>query len=67
MVDRGIFIEKNHGLRVFNFGDYDPSYDDVHNFIENIEFIKESGKEYILLAPSYMICNIDYKNLIKII
>lgn len=56
---------KKHGLRVFNFGDYDPSYDDVHNFIENIEFIKESGKEYILLAPSYMICNIDYKNLIK--
>ena len=37
----------------------------MHNFIENIEFIKESGKEYILLAPSYMICNIDYKNLIK--
>ncbi|MGG7325727.1 glucose-1-phosphate adenylyltransferase subunit GlgD [Clostridium baratii] len=56
---------KKNGLRVFNFGDYDPSYDDVHNFIENIEFIKESGKEYILLAPSYMICNIDYKNLIK--
>ena len=56
---------KKDGLRVFNFGDYDPYYDDVHNFIENIEFIKNSRKEYVLLAPSYMICNIDYNELIK--
>ena len=51
---------KRDGLRVFNFGDYHPSVDDVHNFSENIEFIEHSRKEYVLIAPSYMICNIDY-------
>ncbi|MEG1004616.1 MAG: glucose-1-phosphate adenylyltransferase subunit GlgD [Clostridium sp.] len=56
---------KKDGLRVFNFSDHDPIYDDVHNFAENIEFIKSSRKEYILLAPSYMVCNIDYNSLIK--
>ncbi|MBP1890887.1 glucose-1-phosphate adenylyltransferase [Clostridium moniliforme] len=56
---------KKDGLRVFNFGNYDPFYDDVHNFADNIEFIKNSRKEYVLISPSYMICNIDYKELIK--
>ena len=56
---------KKDGLRVFNFGNDDLSYDDVHNFAENIEFLKYSNKEYVLLAPSYMICNINYKEVIK--
>lgn len=56
---------KKHGLRVFNFGDRDPQYDDVHNFAENIEFIKQSRKEYVLLSSSNMICNIDYSKAIK--
>lgn len=56
---------KKDGLRVFNFGDNDPLYDDVHNFADNIEFIKQSRKEYVLIAPSYMICNIDYNDVIK--
>ncbi|MDU5108031.1 glucose-1-phosphate adenylyltransferase subunit GlgD [Clostridium sp.] len=56
---------KNDGLRVFNFGDYHPSIDDVHNFSENIEFIEKSRKEYILIAPSYMICNIDYNDALR--
>lgn len=56
---------KKDGLRVFNFGNYEPEYDDVHNFADNIEFIKNSRREYILLAPSYMVCNIDYNDLIK--
>lgn len=55
---------KKDGLRVFNFSDDDPVYDDVHNFADNIEFIKSSRREYVLLAPSYMICNIDYNDLI---
>ena len=56
---------KKDGLKVFNFGEEDPQYGDVKNFLENIEFIKYSRKEYVLLSPSHMICNIDYTNLIK--
>lgn len=56
---------KKDGLRVFNFSEYDPSYEDVHTFAENIEFLKFSRKEYVLLAPSYMICNIDYEKIVN--
>lgn len=51
---------KKDGLRVFNFGNDDLVYDDVHNFSDNIEFLKYSRRDYVLLSPSYMICNIDY-------
>lgn len=54
---------KRDGLRIFNFGEYDPTYDDVHNFIENIEFIRNGRKDYVLISPSYMICNIDYNKI----
>ena len=56
---------KKHGLSVFNFGDKDPLNEDVHNFEENMEFIKKSNKEYVLIAPSYMVCNINYNELIN--
>ena len=56
---------KKDGLRVFNFSDYNPNVDDIHNFYENIEFIEQSKKEYILISPSYMICNIDYSEVIR--
>ncbi len=56
---------KKDGLRVFNFADEEPYYDDVHNFLENIDFFEMARKDYVLLAPSYMICNIDYKEIIK--
>lgn len=55
---------KQGGLKVFNFGDIEPFYEDVNNFSENIEFLKKSNCEYILLASSYMICNIDYSKAI---
>lgn len=56
---------KKDGLKVFNFGDEDPSYDDVHNFADNIEFVKYSKRKYVLLAPSYMVCNINFNELLK--
>ena len=56
---------KKDGLKVFNYSDYNPVYDDIHSFIENIEFIKFSRKEYIIIAPSYMICNINYKEALE--
>ncbi|WP_160680238.1 glucose-1-phosphate adenylyltransferase subunit GlgD [Clostridium sp. C8-1-8] len=54
---------KRNGLRVFNFGDDDPIYDDVHNFADNLEFFKYSKQEYVILAPSYMICNINFREI----
>lgn len=56
---------KKDGLKFFNFGNEDPSYDDVHCFLENLDCIKLSKKEYVLLAPSYMIANIDFREFIK--
>ena len=56
---------KKDGLRVFNFGDNHPNIDDVHNFADNITYIEKSRKEYVLISPSYMICNIDYEEVVK--
>lgn len=55
---------KRDGLKVFNFGYGDLDFEDVHNFSDNIEFIKYSRKKYVMLAPSYMICNIDYNKVL---
>lgn len=56
---------KKDGLKVFNFGNDEPVYDDVHNFADNIQFLTHSKREYVLLAPSYMICNIDYNEVVE--
>ncbi|WP_244834001.1 glucose-1-phosphate adenylyltransferase subunit GlgD [Clostridium sp. BJN0001] len=56
---------KKDGLRVFNFNKEDLVFDDVHNFADNIEFLKRSRREYVLLASSYMICNIDYNEVME--
>lgn len=56
---------KNEGLRVFNFGDNEPNVDDIHNFADNIKFIEKSRKDYVIISPSYMICNIDYSKVMK--
>lgn len=57
-------LHRKNGLKVFNFSDEDLVFDDVHSFAENLEYIKNSKKEYVLLAPSYMICNIDYNKVL---
>lgn len=38
---------------------------DIYNILCNIDYIKKSEEEYILVAPSYMICNIDYSEALK--
>lgn len=50
---------KRDGLRFFNFGQSAPVDDDVHMFANNLDFIKYSKEEYVIVAPSYMICNIN--------
>ena len=34
---------------------------DLQNIFSNIDYIEKSKQEYVLISPSYMICNIDYK------
>jgi len=56
---------KRDGLRLFNFGYNDLAFEDVRNFAENIEFIKKCKKDYVIMTPSYMICNIDYNKVLE--
>ncbi len=48
------------GIRVFNFSTLEPRVDDVYSFANNIEYFERSAQEYLLLTSSYMICNIDF-------
>ncbi|MBV4419606.1 glucose-1-phosphate adenylyltransferase subunit GlgD [Clostridium tyrobutyricum] len=56
---------KIDGLRVFNFTEEDPSFDDVHNFSKNITYFKRSKEDYVIIASSYMLCNIDLNQAMK--
>ena len=37
---------------------------DIYNILANIDYIERCEEEYILIAPSYMIGNIDYTEMI---
>lgn len=58
-------LHRRNGLKVFNFSNEDPAYDDVHAFADNLEVLKHSKNKYVILSPSYMLCNIDYNEVIK--
>lgn len=51
---------KRYGLRIFNFGKEEPRHNDVKNFAENLDYFNISNQKYLILAPSYMIYNIDF-------
>jgi len=38
---------------------------EMKSFRENIEYIKKSTQKYVVISPSYMICNINYKEVIS--
>ena len=38
---------------------------DIYNILCNIDYIKKSEEEYILVSPSYMVCNMDYTEALK--
>ena len=38
---------------------------DVYSILANIDYIEKSTEEYILIAPAYMLCSMDYKEAIK--
>ncbi|MEG1409204.1 MAG: glucose-1-phosphate adenylyltransferase subunit GlgD [Terrisporobacter sp.] len=38
---------------------------DIYNIFSNIDYIEKSKQEYVLIAPSNMICNMDYKKVLS--
>jgi len=38
---------------------------EMKSFRDNIEYIKKSTQKYVVISPSYMICNINYKEVIN--
>ncbi|WP_446898089.1 glucose-1-phosphate adenylyltransferase subunit GlgD [Clostridium sp. LBM24168] len=56
---------KIEGLRVFNFTDRNPNFDDIYNFSKNMSYFRKSKEEYVIIAPSYMVCNIDLEKAMK--
>jgi glucose-1-phosphate adenylyltransferase len=56
---------KREGLFVFNFGNGNPSLEDVEMFRNNIDYLHLSKEKHIILSSSYMICNIDYEEAVK--
>ncbi|MBC2578733.1 glucose-1-phosphate adenylyltransferase subunit GlgD [Clostridium sp. DJ247] len=56
---------KTNALRFFNFTITDPYIDDITNFANNIEYLYRATQKYVIFAPSYMICNIDFREILK--
>ncbi|WP_373599860.1 glucose-1-phosphate adenylyltransferase subunit GlgD [Paraclostridium bifermentans] len=58
---------KNDGLFVFSPENtkkniyHTVKRGDLKNIFSNIDYIEKSKQKYVLVSPSYMICNIDYK------
>ena len=38
---------------------------DVNAYLENIDFIRRVHEEYVIIAPSYVICKVDYQDLLQ--
>lgn len=51
---------KRDGMFIFNFGNGNPSLEDVEMFRNNIDYLQISRQKNVILASSYMLCNIDY-------
>jgi len=56
---------RTEGIRVFNFSTLEPRIDDVFSFANNIEYFERSAQDYLLLTSSYMICNIDFNDVLN--
>ncbi len=54
----GLFIFSPENTK--NRSRYPHKTGDIYGILANIDYIEKSDEEYVLIAPSYMICNIDY-------
>ncbi len=55
----GLFIFSPENTNHRSKYPYKPG--DIHGILSNIDYIEKCQQEYVLIAPSYMICNIDYR------
>ena len=53
------------GLFVFNFGVANSYLSDIDMIRSNIEYLYQSKESNVILAPSYMLCNIDLAEAVK--
>jgi glucose-1-phosphate adenylyltransferase len=38
---------------------------DIYNIFSNIDYIEKSRQKYVLISPSYMVCNMNYKDILE--
>lgn len=50
---------KVNGLFIFNFGFSNSHLNDIDMIRNNIEYFYQSKQKYIIIAPSYIVCNMD--------
>ena len=56
---------KINGLFLFNFTSDRAQVSDIDVLSDNIEYIYRTKQEYVIISPSYMLCNIDYNEAAK--
>lgn len=56
---------KLKGLFIFNFGIKNSYLNDIEMLENNLEYLYRSQQEYVLLASSDMVCNINFENAAK--
>ncbi len=60
---------KRDGLYVFHpetdFGDNIRRTGDLENFRNHLDYLKYSNQDFVILSRSYMICNIDYRKVVR--
>lgn len=50
---------KVNGLFIFNFGFSNSHLNDIDMIRNNIEYFYQSKQKYVIIAPSYIVCNMD--------
>ena len=62
-------INPKHGFLDILYPDHSPVnnayYHDAYVMKDNLEYIQESSTKYVVIAPSYMICRINFEDVIK--
>ncbi len=38
---------------------------DIENFYSNIDYIHRSSQDYVIISTPYMVCNLDYREIVK--
>jgi glucose-1-phosphate adenylyltransferase len=59
----GLFIFSPENKSIDN--SYSIKSGDIYNIFSNIDYIEKSRQKYVLISPSYMICNINYKDILE--